>query len=227
MYRSVLLMSAMSEGNKLSIRTLGTFWTAANMLSIFRIVLVLPISYMIVVDGPMKWTLGLILLAVGTDWFDGTIARWSHTVSEWGKVLDPIADKIAASAVVLSLVIKGSLPGWFLMLVLSRDLMIVLGSVIAAHRLNRVLMSIWMGKIAVFSLSLTVLAALLKADPPVMQVSIWITSVLFIYSFLLYVVRYVTIFRSAGGSHDEGDGATGRDVPFSVTAVEPKAESVG
>ncbi len=222
MYLSVLLMSAISEGNKLSIRTLGTFWTLANMLSILRIVLVLPISYMIVEDAPIRWTLSLIFVAIGTDWFDGTLARWSHTVSEWGKVLDPIADKIAASAVVLSLVIKGSLPAWFLALVLGRDILIVLGSAIAAHRLNRVLMSIWVGKVAVFALSLTVLAALLKADPPVMQISIWITSVLFIYSFLLYAVRYISIFRTAAPA---GDGA--RDVPFSVKSVEQKAESLG
>lgn len=219
MYRSAYLISAMSERNTFSIRTLGTFWTGANLLSLLRILLVAPIAYLILEDGPISWTLGLIFLAITTDWFDGTLARWSGTVSEWGKVLDPLADKIAASAVVLSLVLTGRLPVWFLLLVLGRDLLIVLGSVVAVHRLNRVLMSIWMGKIAVFSLSLTVLAALLKADPPVLQVSVWATSVLFIYSFLLYVVRYFNLVRTTPGSSE-------RDIPFSMKAVKPRAESV-
>jgi CDP-diacylglycerol--glycerol-3-phosphate 3-phosphatidyltransferase len=220
-------MSALSENDTLSIRTLGTFWTVANMLSILRIVLVFPITYLILEDGPKSWTFGLIFLAVVTDWFDGTLARWSHTVSEWGKVLDPIADKIAASAVVLSLVIRGSLPAWFLALVLGRDLLIVLGSVIAARRLNRVLMSIWVGKVAVFSLSLTVLAALLDADKPVLTVSIWITSLLFIYSFLLYAVRYFTELRTVSGHTEDGGVPASRDVSFAVRAVEEKAESLG
>lgn len=219
MYRSAYLFSAMSETNMFSIRTLGTFWTGANLLSLLRIALVAPIAYLILKDGPISWILGLIFLAITTDWFDGTLARWSGTVSEWGKVLDPLADKIAASAVVLALVLTGSLPVWFLILVLGRDLLIVLGSVIAAHRLNRVLMSIWMGKVAVFSLSLTVLAALLKADPPVMQVSVWGTSVLFMYSFLLYAVRYFNLVRTRPGPDD-------RELPFSIKAVEPRAESV-
>ncbi len=228
MYRSAYFMSSLSHGNRLSIRALGSFWTAANMLSILRIVLVIPITYMIIEERSIGWTLFLIMLAVSTDWFDGTLARWSHTVSEWGKVLDPLADKIAASAVVLALVLKDRLPLWFLALVLSRDLLIVLGSVVAAHRLNRVLMSIWVGKIAVFALSLTVLAALLRADPPVMGISLWITSVLFIYSFALYVLRYFSILRVVPHVPDNAGVRPGRDASPTVSPpLEQKAESLG
>ena len=174
---------------------LGKFWTVANMLSIARIFLVIPITYLILTDGSRAWLMGLIIFAVGTDWFDGSIARWSKTVSDWGKVLDPLADKIAAASVVLALVIRGSIPFWFLAIILVRDIAIVIGSAIAVHRLKRVLASIWWGKVAVFMLSLTVLGALLKADPPIMQALIWITSALFIYSFVLYIVRFLSLMR--------------------------------
>ena len=174
---------------------LGKFWTVANMLSIARLFLVIPITYLVLTDGPIAWILSLILIAVCTDWFDGTIARWSKTVSDWGKVLDPLADKIAGAAVVLALVIRGSLPFWFLAIIIVRDLFIVIGSAIAVHRLRRVLMSIWWGKVAVFMLSLTILGALLKADEPIMQFSIWVTAVLFLYSFVLYVIRFVGLMR--------------------------------
>lgn len=56
-------------------RHLGQFWTAANMLSLSRAVLVVPITYLILVDGSKAWLIGLVILAALTDWFDGRLAR--------------------------------------------------------------------------------------------------------------------------------------------------------
>lgn len=179
------------------------------MLSLTRVILVIPITFLIIVDGSVGWILGLVFAALCTDWFDGTVARWSKTVSEWGKVLDPLADKFAAICVVLALTIRGSLPVWFLVLIAVRDILIVWGSTLATRKLQRVLMSLWWGKIAVFMLAITVLGAILKADPPVLNIAIWVTAVLFVYSFLLYAFRY---FRLMGEPDDEldddGDGST-------------------
>ena len=201
------------------VRMLGKFWTFSNVLSIMRAILAFPIAILIVQDGPITWILGLIIIAVSTDWFDGTIARLSHTVSEWGKVLDPVADKIGAIAVMLALVFRGALPLWFLALVLVRDFLIVTGSAIAARRLGRVMMSIWMGKVAVFFLSLTVLGALLKADPPIMQFLIVLTSVLVVYSFVLYVLRFIRVMQLPAVSLDApmGDGET-REINLQMPA---------
>ena len=208
-------MSNLQGHRKPGVKMLGKFWTVANMLSITRLILVIPITYLILTDGSIAWLMALIALAVCTDWFDGTIARWSRTVSDWGKVLDPMADKIAASSVVLALVIRDSLPIWFLAIIIVRDLVIVAGSAVAMHRLRRVLMSIWWGKVAVFMLSLTILGALLKADPPVMQVCIWVTSALFVYSFVLYVIRFISLMREepTAGAITADDSA---GVPYPV-----------
>lgn len=219
-------MSNHEDGSRPGMKMLGTFWTVANMLSIARLLLVIPITYLILTDGSLVWLLGLILAAVCSDWFDGTVARWSKTVSDWGKVLDPLADKIAASAVVLALTIKGSLPVWFLVLIVVRDVLIVIGSAIAAHRLQRVLMSIWWGKVAVFMLSLTILGALLKADPPVMQSAIWITAALFIYSFVLYVVRFISLMSRKPAEVAPHDRAAG-DLAYPVSPVGHEAETLG
>ncbi|MEX0821195.1 MAG: CDP-alcohol phosphatidyltransferase family protein [Rhodothermales bacterium] len=178
------------------LRLLGRFWTLANMLSMIRLLLVVPITYLILTDGPMGWLFGLIGLALVTDWFDGRIARWSSTVSEWGKVLDPLADKIAGVAIVMALVVRGSLPTWFLTLLVVRDALIVLGGVVLARRTGHVVMSGLMGKIAVTALSLTVLAALLRADPPLIRYCVWITAGLMVYSFLLYGIRFVRLMHA-------------------------------
>lgn len=177
-------------------RSLGRFWTLANTLSMIRLLLVMPITYLILTDGPMGWLFGLIGLALVTDWFDGRIARWSSTVSEWGKVLDPLADKIAGVAIVTALVVRGSLPMWFLGLLVVRDTFVVLGGVVLARRTGHVVMSAWMGKVAVTALSLTVLAALLRADPPLIQYCVLITAGLMVYSFFLYGIRFVRRMRA-------------------------------
>ena len=175
---------------------LGKFWTVANILSLFRVVLAFPVTYLILVDGSVAWILGLILLAVLTDWFDGNLARWSHTVSNWGKVLDPLCDKAAAILVTVALVIRGDLPIWFVGIIALRDILIVIGSIMLTRRVSEVFMSIWWGKVAVTALAVTVLAALLKADPPILQFCIWLTLALMLYAFVLYVLRFLRMWRT-------------------------------
>lgn len=177
---------------------LGKFWTLPNVLSLVRIALVVPITYLIVVDGPIGWIVGLIVVAAFTDWVDGHLARWSRTVSEWGKVLDPIADKFAALMIVPALVFRDAeptLPLWLFLLIVVRDVGIVAGGVLIARRTGRIVVSSWVGKFAVAALTLTVLAAILKADPPILQVCIWTTAVLMALSFVVYTVRLVRILR--------------------------------
>ncbi|NNE71683.1 MAG: CDP-alcohol phosphatidyltransferase family protein [Rhodothermales bacterium] len=174
---------------------LGRFWTVPNMLSMVRLVLVMPLAYLILVDGPLYWMMILLVLIVATDYFDGRIARWSQTVSEWGKVLDPMADKMAGGLVVMALAINGALPLWLLAVVAARDLAILVGGAVITKRTGVVLMSLPSGKIAVTALAITVLAALLRADPPVLQACIWGTTALLGWSFLRYLVRFVKVYR--------------------------------
>lgn len=174
---------------------LGKFWTAANMLSIARLVLIVPITLLILERGSLALLFTLVLLAIVTDFFDGRVARWSNTVSSWGKVLDPLADKAGAAMVTLALVARGSLPAWFLGVIVVRDSAIVLGGVALARRTSLIGASIWWGKVAVTALAVTVLAALLEADPPVLHASIWITTGLMIFSLILYTIRFVRLYR--------------------------------
>ncbi len=194
-------------------RLLGRFWTFANLLSLARLILVVPITYLIHTRGPMALMWGLILLAAVTDWFDGRVARWSHTVSEWGKVLDPLADKVAAAMITMALVVRGSLPAWFLGLIVVRDTLIVLGGMALARRTEKVVMSLWIGKVAVTALTVTVLAALLEADPPILSFCVWTTSALLIYSYLLYTLRFVRLMRAGRPAEPEE--------PRSLPSVEP------
>ena len=174
---------------------LGNFWTLANALSLIRLILVVPITYLILEEGPFSWLLGLVVLAAVTDWFDGRVARWSHTVSEWGKVLDPLADKVASALIVMALVVQGFLPEWLLGLILFRDLGILVCGFVLAKRTGQIVMSAWAGKVAIAALALTCVAALMQADPPVLRALVWGTAALLVYSQALYLFRFFRLMR--------------------------------
>lgn len=126
-------------------------WTISNILSALRIVLVVPMTYCLLVEFPYhRWvTVGIILLAVATDFFDGYLARLKHQVTEVGKILDPIADKIAVGVFAIALVLNGDIPLWYVVVVLLRDILILLGAVYIKMVKGIVPQSNWPGKIAV------------------------------------------------------------------------------
>ncbi len=187
-------MSSADKNNTYS--DLGKFWTLPNVLSMTRLVIVLPVTWLIAVDGPLLWIMGLVILAIATDYLDGRVARWSHTVSDWGRILDPFADKIGGGLVIAALTYRDALPTWFLLTILVRDLAIVIGGEILRRRTGEIVMSLFSGKVAVTGISITVMAALLKADPPVLQFCLIATTLLLGYSFLRYLRRYFQILQS-------------------------------
>jgi len=205
---------------------LGRFWTAANALSLARLVLVGPITVLLWRGGPLGWLLGLVLLAVFTDWIDGRVARWTRTVSEWGKVIDPIADKTAAVLTVSALTFRAvepQLPLWFFGVVVGRDLLILVGGAVIARRSGKVLMSAWAGKAASLWLALTVLSVILEADPPVLNVCLWMTTGLFVFSLGVYVVRYLNALRRPPPS--SGAGRSGPNKAASAPEQRPPSRS--
>lgn len=191
---------------------MGKFWTAANMLSLARVVLVVPIAVLVYRGGPIGPMFALIGLAIATDWFDGRVARWSDTVSEWGKVLDATADKLAAAAVTLALLLRPaeagpSLPLWFVALAIVRDALLALGGLLQTRRLGRFTSSLWSGKVAVTALAVTVVAALFRAPPAVMEALIGLTAAVMVYSIVKYGIRFTAIMRH-GAAALEPDGTT-------------------
>ncbi len=175
---------------------LGKFWTLPNVLSLARLVIVIPVTWLIIIDGPLLWIMGLVLLAITTDYFDGRVARWSHTVSDWGRILDPFADKIGGGMVIAALTYREAMPVWFLVVILSRDLAIVCGGALIRWRTGEIVMSLMSGKVAVSAVAITVLAALLKADPPVMQFCLTVSTGLLAYSYFRYLIRFMQMYRT-------------------------------
>lgn len=192
---------------------MGRLWTAANALSMARAVLVVPIAVLVYRGGPVGPMFALIGLAIATDWFDGRVARLTDTVSEWGKVLDATADKLAAAGVTVALLTRPdppNLPLWFVALAVGRDVLLAVGGLVQTRRLGHFTSSLWSGKVAVGALSLTVVAALLGptvATPRVMEALVGATAAVMAYSVVKYGVRFVAIARYGPAALD-ADGTT-------------------
>lgn len=141
-------------------RASDRFLTASNLISLLRLVLTVPIVILLAEES-YRWAFVLCWTAAATDWLDGFVARRTGTVSEWGKVVDPLADKVLVGAVVIMLLVKGLLPVWFVATVVGRDVVILLGAAWARRRISVVLPSLWSGKLAVSAVALTGVMAML------------------------------------------------------------------
>lgn len=109
-------------------------FTVPNLLSILRMGMV-PLFIIAVVDGRPGQALAIFLVAGLTDSLDGLVARFYHQQSQLGAYLDPVADKLLLISAYASLALPGVAPGmriptWVSVLVIARDLLIVIVSLI-------------------------------------------------------------------------------------------------
>ncbi len=98
----------------------------ANKLTLSRMLLVPIIVVLLLFPG--KWTCLfatlLFILASATDWVDGYVARRSGTVTSFGKFLDPLADKVLISSILIMLAQHGWVPGWIVSVIVARELIV-------------------------------------------------------------------------------------------------------
>ncbi len=114
-------------------------WTAANLLTVFRIALLFPFLYLIM-KGRFGFALAVFFLASLTDFADGYVARRYKQQSRLGRLLDPLADKLLTTAafVVMAIPHDGfpSIPVWLAVAVVGRDIIIVIGSFVVYQMTN-------------------------------------------------------------------------------------------
>jgi cardiolipin synthase (CMP-forming) len=114
-------------------------WTIANLLTLFRIALLVPFLYL-VAKGRFGFALGVFFLASLTDFADGYVARRYRQHSKLGRFLDPLADKLLTTAafVVMAIPHPGfpSIPVWMAVAVVGRDLIIVVGALVVYQITN-------------------------------------------------------------------------------------------
>ncbi|BDZ38556.1 CDP-diacylglycerol--glycerol-3-phosphate 3-phosphatidyltransferase [Microbacterium suwonense] len=124
-----------------------------NAITIARIPLAIVFFVLLLLAGAfggddlaMRWVAGaLFVLAISTDWVDGYLARRYDIVSDFGKLWDPIADKLLTGAGFLGLAILGEVHWWIVIVILIREWGITVHRFIIVH--EQVVAAAWMGKI--------------------------------------------------------------------------------
>ncbi len=175
------------------------FLTVPNILSIARILLLIPLFHYLKL-GPKEngnfWAIVVMAIALVSDMIDGLIARWFHVETDWGRVLDPLADKIWLGALAVFLALpsrENPLPAWFLGLILVRDVTIVLGSLYVFRKRGIVVTSNYLGKAAMFVIALTLICFTLNLKigwfEPMMMV--WVSCLFIAISGAQYGLRFI------------------------------------
>jgi cardiolipin synthase len=130
--------------------------TVPNVISALRIAMI-PVFVALILDEDTT-TAGLIVfgVVVATDWVDGTIARRTGQVSDLGKVLDPVADRLAIAAGIIALAVRGVFPVWAAAAILVRDVVVLVVGLVVLTRRHVTIEVRWIGKVATFSLMVAV-----------------------------------------------------------------------
>jgi CDP-diacylglycerol--glycerol-3-phosphate 3-phosphatidyltransferase len=177
----------------------GRIWTISNLLSILRIILAIPIVAILQTNNPADRLLILILLIIAalTDLFDGMLARRLNQVTEFGKIIDPVADKIAIGAIAIVIALQGKLPFWFIVLVILRDIVIMAGGVYVKNKKNITLQSNIMGKWAVFVISLLIIFSIFDFYGILWLKTLLLAvgAIVLVLSFVFYLTRFIRVIR--------------------------------
>ena len=105
-------------------QTSTKFWNLPNVLTGTRIVAIPVVMVFLCFSGPVASFLGALcfMIAGATDFFDGFYARRHQMVSRFGKVMDPLADKLLVSAALIMLIPLGRVPAWIAVVIICREL---------------------------------------------------------------------------------------------------------
>lgn len=175
------------------------FLTLPNLLSLSRIALVLPFVLVMLSELPHArwWAAGVMGLAALTDRLDGALARRWGRSTRWGHFLDPLADKVAVGAVVVTLLVLDAIPVWFVVLALGRDAAILLTGVWLKARKGILLPPNRTGKWAVGIVALALGLLVLDAGEPLTGIVLAVAAALLAASLALYTARFVRILRGS------------------------------
>ena len=193
-------------------RSSSAIATIPNAISATRILLIPLFVWLILHDGTEASGIVLFAAVAATDWVDGTIARRTGRVSELGKILDPVADRLAIAAGLVALVIAGLFPPWAALLILLRDAAVLAGGAFALAR-RRIRIDVrFIGKVATFGLMVAVpLISWGRLDVPFAPTSTalgWIVFTVSIVEYYIAAAMYAGDLRRAlaGGGTLGADG---------------------
>lgn len=161
-----------------------------NKLTIFRVILVIPFVALML-NGYDLWAVAVFIIASLTDLLDGKIARKYNLITDFGKFMDPLADKLLVCAAMICLVEMGRLPAWMVIVIISREFIISGFRLVASDNGVVIAASYW-GKFKTTFQMLMIIVLILNLGGVfdiIGLVLTWIALILTVVSLIDYLVK--------------------------------------
>ena len=183
-------------------------WTPANIVTLIRICLV-PVFVLAILSPWPEWVglpgitmeakcviaAGIFILISCTDWIDGYLARSRGEVTDFGKFMDPLADKILVTAALIALVELAVLPGWPVLIILAREF-IVSGIRMVAASKGTIIAASWYGKAKTVFQIIAIVLFLLKDSLTFTTAAGAFTNPMFVLSWTVMVIALILTVMS-------------------------------
>lgn len=159
--------------------------TTASKITLIR-VLMIPVFMVILLTGHNIVALIVFVVASCTDFVDGYIARHYNQVSNFGKFLDPLADKLLVISCMVIFIQWGRMPAWAVMIVLTREFAVT-GLRLVAVESGRVIAAAWLGKIKTASTMIGLCIMLLFSGSTILD---WVITIIIVVTTLVSGIEY-------------------------------------
>lgn len=167
-----------------------------NILTVLRFVLIPFFGYYLYYQ---QYHLAVVIFLLGglTDVLDGYIARRFNLITSWGKLADPLADKLMQMTALILLTVHQSIPLYILIIVAAKEALMGLGSILLYKQDNYVVSSNWYGKTATVIFYLAIVMVLFKVPYSNMFITIAVLATLF--ALIMYSRTYINVKKMAKG----------------------------
>lgn len=173
-----------------------------NILSVLRLLMIPLFVWVFFVENSPKWWCVCVFLAAEiTDVIDGYLARKYGWITETGKILDPMADKLMQAAAMVCLAIENNIFIWIAVIFFAKELTLVTGALVLAKKISKVTPSSWFGKMATVIFAAFTTIFIMYPENPVLNIVLTvILAGALIFALSMY---YFTIFRKIEKANKE------------------------
>ena len=150
-----------------------------------------------IIPEPVNRYVGVVIFCVAsfTDYLDGHIARKYNLVTNFGKFMDPLADKLLVSSALICMIELGFLPAWIVIIIISREFIITGFRLIAAEG-GLVIAASWWGKIKTVTQMLMIILVLLGVGGIIGNILIILATVFTVISGVDYIVKNIGVLKN-------------------------------
>lgn len=176
-----------------------------NILSVIRMLLVPVFILLFFSEGrdAHLWALSVFVIAGITDVVDGYLARKNNWITDIGKLLDPLADKLMQFAAFVCLSIKNTYLIWLVALIAIKEFLFLVGGGYMLKKRKIVVHSLWYGKMSTFVVTVSVCLMIVFCNVQELVITMSLLSAAaLVFSLIMYFIKYITIIKKSNSNNE-------------------------